>query len=46
MRQLVASNDVTTKAENNVGIRCQAMLSEDLVHAIVNCSVCELVIAL
>jgi hypothetical protein len=43
MRQPVANNDVSMKPENIVGIRCQAMLNdniEDLLRAIVNCRVC------
>jgi hypothetical protein len=45
----IVSNGVSTKAEDIVGIRCQAMLSEDiedLMCAIVNCRVGEFVIAL
>jgi hypothetical protein len=50
--QSPAGKDVSTEAENIDGIRHQATTNEgkadweDLMHAIVNCRVCELAIAL
>jgi hypothetical protein len=52
MGQLPASKNVSMKAEYIVGICHQEMTGEDtadwedLVHAVVNCKVCELAIAL
>jgi hypothetical protein len=52
VRQSPASKDVNTETEDIVGIRHQATTgedtadSEDLVHDVVNCRLCELAIAL
>jgi hypothetical protein len=39
--QSTVGENVSTEAENIVGIRHQATTDEDLVRAIVNCIVCE-----